>query len=320
VATYLDREQIRHRLAIQRRYDADQRRMAAAIVLLLLRFGRLDNARLLLMAKAAIWAEVLRPYFIGLSEPFNQDRPQSPYAQLLRDGVEGSIRIQVQRQQGLLRRYIKDEAVLAWLLMFGPSISLPPVRQKTYQEPFWAYADANGLRLNDRIQRNALDVRIRVYSLLDYHARQGDSLEVTGKALTNYMTISGRATNKPYGDYGSYAPWRLLRSEMLVATARATVIASLLNPVVDSVQWRLSPTHRDLDECDFNANGGRNGDGVYPANNAPAYPNHPNERCSLVPVASAPDNINTSNLRGVFNLAGLTLALMTQPAGERETA
>src|SRR5690348_10142590 len=134
MATYVDREQMSHRRAIQRRYDEDQRRLAGAIALILLLYARPDatgkrtlptNQQMRGFIKMAIWAQVLKPYYIGQGqEAFASDRPQSPYAQLLRDGVEGAIRIQVRRQEGLLRRYIKDTTVLAWLLMAGQHIEL----------------------------------------------------------------------------------------------------------------------------------------------------------------------------------------------------
>jgi hypothetical protein len=77
--------------------------------------------------------------------------------------------------------------------------------------------------------------------MIDWHAANGDSAAATGAALTNFITIAGRMTRKPYGDYGAYAPWRGLRGEMLMQTGRATVIVGLLNPVVEGLQWRLSP-------------------------------------------------------------------------------
>jgi hypothetical protein len=70
MATYIDREQSRHRRAIQKRYDDDMRRLAMLIAMLLLlqysRGGALPtDTRSRMALKAAIWAQVLQPYFIG---------------------------------------------------------------------------------------------------------------------------------------------------------------------------------------------------------------------------------------------------------------
>ncbi len=340
MATYLDREQIHHRRAIQHRYDADQQRLALLIAFLLTRFAQFDatgkrtiptDTRTRLMLKGAIWAQILRPYYIGNgTEPFNQSSPQSQFAQLVYDGVEGATRIQVQRQQSLVKKYIKDAAVLAWLFMPGPQIQLPEPRQEMYKAPFWAYTDPNGYKLNDRILRNAVDSRAKIDRMLDWHIDNGSSVEVMGAEAQNFMTIRGRASGKPYGDYGSYAPWKMTRGEMLTAAGRATVLLTMLNPVVDMVQWRLSPSHHDTDQCDDNASGGQNGDGVYPANNAPAYPNHANCLCTLMAVSSdsASDegvqlrdaiqarNVEASRLRGAMNADGLMGAMMGAGVGE----
>ncbi len=289
------------------------------------------------MLKGAIWAQILRPYYIGGSassptaEPFNGAAPQSQFAQLVYDGIEGATRIQVQRQQSLVKRYIKDATVLYWLFMAGKQIQLPEPRQEMYKAPFWAYTDPNGYKLNDRILRNAVDSRAKIDRMLDWHIDNGSSVEVMGAEMQNFMTIRGRASGKPYGDYGSYAPWKMTRGEMLLAAGRATVLLTMLNPVVDMVQWRLSPSHKDTDQCDANASGGQNGDGVYPANNAPAYPNHANCLCTLWPVASdnmadegtqlrdaiQARNAEAERLRGVMNADGLMSAMMGDRMRER---
>lgn len=335
----IDRPQMRHRRAIQRRYDADQKRMALLISLLLLQWSQWQadgqrslptDTRTRLLLKAAIWAQVLRPYYIGQgTEPFAGAAPQSPFAQLVADGVEGAMRLQVRRSIAMLKLYVRDPVVLGWFLTPLQVITLPEVRQESYQQPFYAYTDPNGYKLNDRILRNAIDTRAKIDRMLDYHIAAGDSAEAIGGVLLNYMTIQGRMTRKPYGDYGSYAPWKMLRGEMLVGVGRATVIASLLNPVVDMVQWRLSPGHKDTDQCDENAAGGRNGDGVYPVNAAPMFPDHTQCRCSLWPIAGddiaagvnlrdaiMERNASAQPWRGSLNEYSLLRALVNEPVME----
>src|SRR3569832_7925 len=124
---------------------------------------------------------------------------------------------------------------------------MPQFKQQNYQQPFWAYTDPNGYKLNDRITRNAIDARAKLDRMLDYHISQGtDADTLTGK-VRNFMTIAVRAMGKPYGEYGSYAPWRLLRNELVTATGRATVLGSLINPVVDRIWWSVNPDHTEPD-------------------------------------------------------------------------
>src|SRR5882672_7840577 len=120
--TGVDRLQLSHRRMIQRRYDEDQRRMAVSIAMLLMRFAGwtgilATDMQTRLMLRGLIWAHVLRPYYIGNgTEPFVGPDPQSPFATLVRDGVEGAMRIQVKRSIAMFKRYIKDEAILRWFL------------------------------------------------------------------------------------------------------------------------------------------------------------------------------------------------------------
>lgn len=297
MATYLDRQQIRHRRQIQRRFDDDQKRMATLITMILLSFARVDasgnriiptDQRTRLAIKAAIWAQVLKPYYIGGgAEPFSDAVPQSPFARLMREGIEGTIGIQVGRQISLLKRYIKDQTVLNWFL--APStnaIELPATSKPNFQQPFYAHVDGNGYKLNDRIQRNAIEARAKIDRMIDYHIVAGVAVALIGAALSNYMTISGRSTGKPYGEYAVYALWRLLRIEMMTAAARATTLVTKLNPVADRIWWTLHPQHKEVDACDSNASGGPDGDGIYAADRVPTYPNHPGEACSLIAVAA----------------------------------
>src|SRR3569832_683450 len=124
---------------------------------------------------------------------------------------------------------------------------MPQFKQQNYQQPFWAYTDPNGYKLNDRITRNAIDARAKPDRMLDYHISQGtDADTLTGK-VRNFMTIAGRAMGKPKDEYGSYAPWRLLRNEMVTATGRATVLGSLIIPVKEHNKRSENPDHTEPD-------------------------------------------------------------------------
>lgn len=276
--------------------------------------------------KDAIWSQAVKPYYVGSGDnPFRDAQPQSPYARLLYDGISGAVRIQAERQAALLNRAIKDESVLMWLT--GPRPFQPVTEQRGTYDPFHLWVDPNGYRLSDRVWRASIDVRSRIDRLLDYEISRGTSAVRVAELLEDFLTPGARLirTNTPYGKEGSYAARRLARTEIAAAAGRATVNASIANPFAAGVRWVLSNAHRDSDICDQNARGGPNGDGIYPPEQVPPYPNHPHELCHLSPVplgttaglveqlradirANSP---RARRLQGAFNPDWLTQAILS---------
>ncbi len=191
------------------------------------------------------------------------------------------------------------------------------VRPKGAYDPYHEWVDPNGYRLSDRVWRAGIDVRSNIDAFLDFHIGQGTSAVDMAAFLEDYLTPGARLirTRRPYGKEGSFAARRLARTEITRAAGAATINASIANPFVTGVQWRLSGSHRDIDICNQYATGGPNGDGIYPPDQVPAYPSHPNEMCSLVPVPTGDvgELINSlrteiraaspiaDELRGLFN-------------------
>jgi hypothetical protein len=276
--------------------------------------------------KDSIWSQVVKPYYVGSGDnPFRDADPQSPYARLLYDGISGAVRIQAERQAALLNRAIRDEAVVQWLT--GPRPLQIVIEQRGIYDPFHLWVDPNGYRLSDRVWRASIDVRSRIDRLLDYEISRGTSAVRIAEMLEDFLTPGARLirTNTPYGKEGSFAARRLARTEITAAAGRATVNASTANPFVAGVQWVLSNSHRGVDQCDQNARGGPNGDGIYPADQVPPYPNHPGELCHLSPVplgstaglveqlradirANSP---RARRLQGAFNPNWLTQAILS---------
>lgn len=299
MAVTYDSARLRLQRRLEQQLDRDHAVMARAISGLVLRAATSRNeqgAPIIPLSrtgrdalKTAIWEQVLKPYYIGNgSDPLRGAQPQSPYALLLVQGITAVTRIMVERQVAILRRLLAQRApdVLQWLT--GPR-PLRPVRElKGTYEPFHQFVDPNGYRLSDRIWRTSIDVRSRVDRLLSYHIARGTSAVQLADLLEPFLTSRAlrQRTMTPYGTEGSYAARRLARTEITAAAGRATVNSSIANPFVNGVQWRLSGSHRDLDICDGFANGGPNGDGIYPPDQVPPYPSHPNELCSLLPVAT----------------------------------
>jgi hypothetical protein len=138
------------------------------------------------------------------------------------------------------------------------------------------------------VWRAGIDVRSNIDAFLDYHIGRGASAVDMAAFLEDYLTPGSRLvrTKRPYGKEGSFAARRLARTEITRAAGAATINASAANPFVGGVKWVTSGSHREIDQCDANARGGPNGDGVYPPNEVPPYPNHPHCLCHLQPVAT----------------------------------
>lgn len=273
--------------------------------------------------KAAIWDQVLKPYYIGSgTDPLRGAQPQSPYARLLVDNITAVTRVQVARQVALVSRLLGGRApdVLSWLT--GPRPFAVRELRAQY-DAFHQFVDPNGYRLSDRVWRSSIEVRSRVDRLLDYHISRGTSAVDIADVLEPFLTRGAlrQRTLTPYGTEGSYAARRLARTEITAASGRAVVDSSNANPFVQSIQWRLSPRHPKIDICDGYANGGENGDGIYPIADVPPYPPHPQCLCSLSPVAAGNVGALIDSLRvdivagrnalqGILNVDWLTTAIL----------
>lgn len=337
-----DSQRLRIQRQAEQRLDIEHAALARAIGSLVLRAATARNeagdpAIPLSRAvrdnlKTAIWEQVLKPYYIGNgNDPLRGAQPQSQFARLLVDNITAVTRVQVARQAAIATRYLAGRApdVLRWLT--GPR----PLRIRELRasyDPFHQFVDPNGYRLSDRIWRTSIDVRSRVDGLLDYHISRGTSAVDLADLLEPYLTRGGlrQRTLTPYGTEGSYAARRLARTEITAASGRAVVNSSSSNPFVTGVRWVLSRAHRDIDECDYNANGGPAGDGVYAPEDVPRYPNHPNELCTLAPVATGNvsdlidelrvDILAERNaLQGILNVDWLTAAILDGFLGDALT-
>lgn len=334
MAQTFNSRRLRHERDIDERFLREHRVLARNIGRLVLARAiastePLQNTRQLReRLKRDVWSRVLKPYYIGPGDdPFDGPRPLSPFASLLRDGVEGNIRIQVERQLALLRRIVNDDRLYRYLTGPRPISPITEQRAGTFYDPFHRFVDPNGYRISDRVWRDAIDVRSRVDRLLDYHISRGTAAVDIAEELEGFLTTGARLTKTrtPYGTKGSYAARRLARTEVTAAAGRATINSSIANPFVTGIRWALSASHPCCDICDDYAAGGPNGDGVYPPEEVPSYPAHPHDLCNLQPVATgdraqmieqlradiAAARPQARRMRGLFNPDFLVQALLT---------
>lgn len=296
--------QIRHERDMDARFVDEQRILAAQIgrLVLLSSSGaerKVPNTRQARDAlKASIWAQVIKPYFIGPgADPFNQDNPQSPYARFLYDGIRGNTQIAAEATVSFLRRHVRDDVVFDWLTGGRPSFGFAELRNS--YDPFHRFIDPSGYTLSDKVWNASISQRARIDRLLDYHISQGTSAVEMAELLEDFLTPGARLikTNTPYGTEGSYAARRLARTEITAAAGRSTVNAAIANPFVASVEWRVSLTHKGTDICDTNA-------GIHALDKVPPYPAHPHCLCTLSPVAAGDIGELVASLRQSI-LAGL---------------
>ncbi len=325
---------LRHERTMDRRYIEEQRVLARAIGRIVQRYAVGPDRVVLNMRstrsalKTAIWNDMLKPYFIGPgTDPLLEIEPRSPYATLLREGVEGALRIQAERQASLINRLVRDKAVVQWLTGPRPVAADVVTEQRGTYDPWHMWVDPNGYRLSDRIWRAGIYERANIARFLDYHIGQGTSAVDIAELLEDYMTPGARLirTRTPYGREGSYAARRLARTEITAAAGRGTVNAAAANPFVSGIRWSRSSMHGPCDICDERAHGGENGDGVYPIDEVPDYPAHPHCMCNLSPVTTGDTQSLVADLReqiaagaaqarrlqGILNPNWLATALLT---------
>jgi hypothetical protein len=330
--------QIRHDRDMMQRFAYEHRIVGEALARIVIREanGRNDGGETIVPntraardnLKRAMWAQVLKPYYVGLgTDAFDGAMPMSPFAQLISDGVSGAVRIQVDRQTAILRKVVKDRQVLNYLTGHRP---IRGVREMvSYNSALQYIVDPQGYLLSDRIWRTSIDVRSRIATLLDYEIGYGTAAVKLADKLVQYLTPGAMSTRTrtPYGTEGSYAARRLARTEITAAAGRATQAASNANPFVNRLQWVLSGSHPEEDICDDNARGGPDGDGVYAIDELPEYPAHPHDMCTIRPVPAQNAAEIVSQLRidmqrpapayqGLFNAEFLTNAIVLGFLGE----
>lgn len=332
MATSFRNRQITHERAIDVRFIEHQRVIAGNIARLVLLSSsgierKVPNTRQARdTLKASIWAQVIKPYYIGPgADPFTSDIPQSPFARLLYDGIRGNVQIVAEATAAFLRRHVRDETVLNWLTGERPLVAIGELRGA--YDPFHRFVDQGGYTLSDKVWNASINARSRIDLLLDYHIAQGTGAVQIADLLEDFLTPGARLirTNTPYGTEGSYAARRLARTEVTAAAGRATVNAAIANPFVRGVKWGLSLSHKGRDICDDHATGGPEGDGIYPPDKVPAYPAHPHDLCHLSPVpignvgelvASLRRDILAGSarirpLQGLFNVTFFVNAMLT---------
>lgn len=216
--------------------------------------------------------------------------------QTLTDGIEKAAAIGVEYS----RRMTRD--------VFGPVL---PLVEKELENVFGAVQDdvikamwnrrLAGLQLSDRIwkiSKSNADAIGRI--VLSGIAENMDIVDIAN-ALEEYVQEGARTIAKDYPNMMkrmgkrlpanlNYEALRLVRTEVSAAHGDALIRSAAYNPACKGVKWVLSSEHPEYDICDelANANIGY-GAGVYPVDQAPPMPAHPNCLCFFIEVLEEPE-------------------------------
>ncbi|NFS21400.1 hypothetical protein FDE82_04595 [Clostridium botulinum] len=163
----------------------------------------------------------------------------------------------------------------------------------------------DGLYLSDNIWSKSKKYRDNITTIIQSAIAGGQDCVKTARALEKYVLAgkNGRETltkeypkmmarigNRIPSDI-SYEALRLARSEMTSAYGEATISAGMVSPSCNGIKFILSGSHPKPDICD-DITGVDNhglGIGVYPIDEAPNYPFHPNCLCITTTVNEQPE-------------------------------
>ncbi|WP_010295911.1 hypothetical protein [Clostridium senegalense] len=158
-----------------------------------------------------------------------------------------------------------------------------------------------GLYLSDNIWSKAEKYRNTMTTIIQGAVAEGQDCVKTARMLDQYV-LKGKKTlvddypnmikrigNRVPSDI-SYESLRLARTKMTAAYGEGTLISASVNPAAKGIKYILSNTHPKPDMCDAicGVDDYGLGSGVYPVENAPSYPFHPNCLCTVITVTEKP--------------------------------
>ena len=163
-----------------------------------------------------------------------------------------------------------------------------------------AFADLRSRFINDidlspTVYRNAALTTGKIDTIVNDGILAGASAAEIASDVEGYINPS-----TPGG--AKYAAQRLGRTELNNAYRTTSKNSYIQSPYVTAVQWVLSGSHPDEDDCDelANADDFGLGPGVYPPAECPDGP-HPNCFCYEVPITPSPEQFENNLENGVYD-------------------
>lgn len=175
-----------------------------------------------------------------------------------------------------------------------------------------AYYDKtkDGLLLSDTIWLKSQQYRDTIKSILQASILEGKDCVKVAKSLETYVKKGRKTFVDKYPNMINrignrvpqklnYEALRLARTEMTAAYGAGVLASANISPASQALKFMLSIVHPKTDICDeiclcddFGL-----GKGVYPINEAPAYPFHPNCLCIVMTVELQPEELVQRLLR-----------------------
>lgn len=169
-------------------------------------------------------------------------------------------------------------------------------------ETIWSRTQ-DGLHLSDRIWSKSQKYRENMATIIQGAVAEGQDCTKTARALEQYVLkgkktlaeeypgMMARMNNRVPSD-ASYESLRLARTEMTAAYGEATISAGMVSPSCAGIKFILSAAHPKPDICDdiCGVDNYGLGTGVYPLDEAPAYPFHANCICITTTVNEQPED------------------------------
>lgn len=160
----------------------------------------------------------------------------------------------------------------------------------------------DGLYLSDGIWNKCTNYRKHMTTIIQSAVAEGKDCVKTARMLEKYVLKGKRTLAEEYPGMivrmGSRVPenicyeaLRLARTEMTAAYGEATVSAGMVSPSCNGIKFILSSSHPKPDICDDITGLDKYGlgIGVYPIDESPSYPFHPNCLCITTTVNEQPE-------------------------------
>ena len=235
--------------------------------------------------------------------------------------IEAQLRYEAERLNGELTEkiggYIEkgvdtsskySQSVLVGLLNKAgeiPGISVAGVKQMFFRvnrkavEAVWERT-YKGLRLSDKIWNTSQETSRVMANLIQDAVARGQDAVTTARLLEQYVLKGSNVLTKQYQGMMSrmkgripgnisYQALRLARTETTAAFGQGTITAAQASPGTKGIKYCLSSAHVIVDICDTLAAHDQGlGAGIYPVDDPPPYPAHPNTTSFLIDVVKDP--------------------------------
>ena len=168
-------------------------------------------------------------------------------------------------QKELTKKYMNERKRQSGIL--GETIR-PASADKVFKQ---VMAQTDSATFSDRIWRNTDELKAQLDVLLTNNQIQGQNPRVIARRLRGL--VDGQ-----FADKAKYVTERIARTES-TRMIGAAQLDSFREAGLKYTKWIAEASACDF--CEDIAHGGKNGEGVYKLDKVPAYPHHPNCKCSL---------------------------------------